>query len=108
MPHSVITYCQDESFTIIKPIDLNMIAWSTQKFNFDNSPIDEISIALERYLNKEIIFPQGSQNIRYTGAFNNPSDSEVATIIALAMGWNYEISTTEIKFSIKKDVINQP
>ena len=92
---------ETNSFTELKPIDVNMLAWKTQEFNFDNTPINEIVIALERFLGKRIELPKNTSNIRYTGAFDSPEDKEVAAVLALAMGWDYEITEEAIIFYTK-------
>lgn len=88
-------------FTESEPLNANLLAWKTQKFNFDNTPIEEIIVALERFLGKKIELPQNTSGIRYTGTFDNPKDKEVAAVLALAMGWDYEITDDTITFSIK-------
>jgi len=90
------------SFSSINHINKNLLAWRTQKFEFDNTPIVEVVGALERYLNKQIKLPENSDTIRYTGAFENPTDTQIAEVLSLALGWEYKLVKSGIVFSQKK------
>jgi transmembrane sensor len=89
-------------FSEKKALNSNLLAWHTKKIEFDNTPIYEAVESLERFINKSILIPENSNDIRYTGSFNNPSEKEIAEVIALALGWNYKISDEAITFSEKK------
>jgi ferric-dicitrate binding protein FerR (iron transport regulator) len=91
----------NNNFEKVKPLDINSLAWNTHHLKFNNSPINEVADALERYLNKNIILPENIGNMRYTGEFTNPSEKDIVEILSLAMGWNYKITKTSIIFTIK-------
>ena len=92
---------KENKFTELKPLDKNMLAWETQKLDFDNTPISDIATALERFLNKKIELPKNTSDIRYTGTFDNPKEKEIASVLALALGWDYKITKESIVFSVK-------
>jgi len=93
---------QTITFSETEPIDKNLLAWHTKAFEFDNAPINEVVVSLERFLNTKIELPQNIANVRYLGTFNNPSEQEIAEILSLALGWNYKINKNTIHFSTKE------
>jgi len=90
-----------DSFEKVKPLDANTLAWNTHHLKFNNTPINEVANALERYLNKDIVLPEDTENMRYTGEFTNLSEKDIIEVISLAMGWNYKISDTSIIFTVR-------
>ena len=91
-----------QSFSNSKPINKNMIAWHTKQFEFNNTPIEEVIVSLERYIGKTITMPKNISDVRYTGTFDNPTETEIAEVISLALGWNYKISKNSIVFKGKR------
>ncbi len=90
------------SFSKLKTVDNNLLAWQTKQFEFNNTPINDVVVSLERFINKKIELPNNSLDLRYTGTFSNPSDKEIANVLALSMGWDYKITKGAIKFTIPK------
>ncbi len=90
------------SFSELKEVDNNLLAWQTKQFEFNNTPIDEVIVSLERFINKKIELPANTLDLRYTGTFDDPSDKEIADVLALSMGWDYKISKGAIKFTTPK------
>lgn len=93
---------KENNFSQKRAVDKNLMAWYTKEFNFDNIPIVEAIQSLERYIGKEIVLPQNSGKLRFTGAFSNPSEKDIAEVISLAMGWEYKITSSAITFNSKK------
>ena len=93
---------ETQSFSKAKPINKNMIAWHTKKFEFNNTPIEEVIVSLERFIGKNITMPKNIVDVRYTGTFENPTEKEIAEVISLALGWDYKISKNSISFNKKR------
>lgn len=89
-------------FSDINTIDKNLLAWHTKHFDFDNTPINEVIVALGRFIDKSIIVPNNISKVRYTGTFDNPTESEVAEVIAMSLGWDYKITKKSLIFTAKK------
>jgi ferric-dicitrate binding protein FerR (iron transport regulator) len=90
------------SFSKTTKLNKNLLAWHTKVFEFDNTPINDVALALGRYINKPIQLPDNLSDIRYTGTFNNASEQEIAEVLALALGWNCNISKNSISFTLQQ------
>lgn len=79
----------------------NAVAWKTNELIFDNSPITEVATQLSAFLGKQVLIPNHQSDLRYSGSFSNPSEKDVAEVLALAMGWEYKITNKALIFSKK-------
>ncbi len=79
----------------------NITAWQSGEFNFDSTSLSELKESIERYFNKELIFPSEYNKLSYSGHFSNPSADDFAQTIAISFGWNYSVSEKQIIFSEK-------
>lgn len=91
--------CSQMALQPTDSLDHNAISWHTKQFVFNNKPMQQIVNQLGKFLNKKIVLPNNSQRIPFTGTFDNPTEQNVAEIIATAMNWNYSITDNEIVFS---------
>ena len=82
-------------------VDPNLLSWKTGLFQFNNSPLSEVIPSLERYLEIKIKLPEGTEQLKYSGKFTNPSAGQIADILSIAMGWEYEISDNTIIFTVQ-------
>lgn len=80
-------------------LDTNNIAWNTGAFVFNGKPMSKVAMQIGTYLNKKVVLPEGTQNLQYSGRFENPTSEIFAEIVATAMNWNYTITETEIVFT---------
>jgi len=94
---------QASKVTDITEFNLNVVSWKTKNLEFDNTPISEVAKLLEDLIGKKIVIPDNSNQIRYSGSFNNPSIQQAAEVLGLALGWDYRITDNSVVFSIKKE-----
>jgi ferric-dicitrate binding protein FerR (iron transport regulator) len=95
----------ENKFKDIRKIDNNGLAWRTNKLYFDNSLLTDVAEDIEQFLGKQIVLPPNASSLRYTGTFDNSSEKDIVSTLALAMGWSYEISDGVIIFT-KKSINN--
>lgn len=91
----------NNNFSNKREVNANLLAWYTKKFDFDNTPIEEVAESLKHFINKEIELPANNGELRYSGSFNNPTAKDIAEVISIAMGWNFKITDKAIIFSEK-------
>ncbi len=94
-----------KKMSAISELNPNANSWNTNNFTFNNTPITEVANQLEVYFGKQLILPKNTENIRYSGTFTNPTDQQVAEVLALAMGWEYKISKNSVTFIVKENVL---
>jgi ferric-dicitrate binding protein FerR (iron transport regulator) len=81
----------------------NAVAWKTNELKFDNTPIEEVATQLSQFLGKQVVLPSQNVQLRYSGSFLNPTEKDLAKVIALAMGWQYKITNKSLIFTEKAD-----
>lgn len=63
--------------------------WKDHKLYFNNTPLNEVFIELERYFGKKIILPKDVPVVKFTGRFENPEWENVMKSICLSAGFSY-------------------
>lgn len=91
--------------TPVATLNCNANSWNTGSFVFDNTPINEVALQLGEFIGKKLIIPTHTDHLRYSGTFQNPTDEQIAQVLALAMGWEYKISKQSVIFIIKEKPI---
>jgi ferric-dicitrate binding protein FerR (iron transport regulator) len=96
-------YFDTHSGTISKQevFNRNAISWKNNQLIFNNTPLESVASQLSEYFGKQVILPDNVQELRYSGTFDNPSEKNIAQVIALAMGWEYKITNKAIVFTPK-------
>ncbi|MFA6400244.1 MAG: FecR domain-containing protein [Salinivirgaceae bacterium] len=89
--------------TDITEFNPNAVSWKTKNLQFDNTPITEVASLLGELIGKQVIIPENSNQIRYSGSFDDPTTQQAAEVLGLAMGWEYKITHNSVVFSIKKE-----
>lgn len=92
----------DESFHTKSLHNNHITLWQNGNFKFDNTPLPHLIESFEHYYSKSISYPDKTENLKYSGQFNNPLETEFAEIVGLAFGWKYKITEDQIIFSDKK------
>jgi ferric-dicitrate binding protein FerR (iron transport regulator) len=73
-------------FEKLKNTDLNYLAWENHALSFNNSPMAQVILDLERYYNVKVTLTDRSISIlHYTSEFKNPSLNEVLKEMELAL-----------------------
>ena len=91
--------CEKKQLMPTDTLDTNNIAWNTGSFVFNGKAMSKVASQIGTYLNKKVVLPEGTQNLQYSGHFENPTSEVFAEIVATAMNWNYTITDSEIIFS---------
>jgi ferric-dicitrate binding protein FerR (iron transport regulator) len=81
----------------------NVVSWKTKNLHFDNAPITEVASLLGELIGKKVIIPDNSNQIRYSGSFDDPTAQQAAEVLGLAIGWEYKITHSSVIFSLKKE-----
>lgn len=91
--------CEKKLLMPTDTLDTNNIAWNTGAFVFNGKPMSKVASQMGSFLNKKVVLPEGTQNLQYSGHFENPTSEVFAEIVATAMNWNYTITDSEIIFT---------
>ncbi|HAM97808.1 MAG TPA: hypothetical protein DCQ26_04295 [Marinilabiliales bacterium] len=101
----IVYSAANNHLSAVSKMNVNADSWKTMNFTFDNTPITEVADQLSSFIGKEVVLPKNTDNVRYSGTFSNPTDQQVAEVLALAMGWEYKISKNSVTFIIKEKAL---
>lgn len=76
----------------------NKLAWRTGKCDFNNTPMKEVVLLLEKYLDITIRIPDSKIELNYSGHFIEPTAQQVAEIFAQAFSMTYTLNDKELIF----------
>lgn len=77
------------------------LSWINQSLIFENTPMKQVGVTLERYFNKKIIVPDALKNCLITGTFQHPELKETLDIICTMVGFSYSEKADTLIFSGK-------
>lgn len=83
----MISFTDERGFS--KAVSINLdhyLAWRSNKFSFERTPLSEAMAEIERYYNLEVTFQNDSvRNKRLTGIFKTDSLEQILSIISLTL-----------------------
>lgn len=83
----MISFTDERGFS--KAVNINLdhyLAWRSNKFSFERTPLSEAMAEIERYYNLEVTFQNDSiRNKRLTGIFKTDSLEQILSIISLTL-----------------------
>jgi ferric-dicitrate binding protein FerR (iron transport regulator) len=84
------------------PDHLHAVPWLKDEILFDNDPLSEIAVTLERMYNVNVIFADEKvKEYSYTGLIRNNSLQNVLELISSTSPVDYRITSDTIKFFVK-------
>lgn len=98
-PFEKATISANGQITKTKVAGLNSLAWYNGKFSFDNTPLSEVAIYLNRTYDKAIELPTHLQNCHITMNMSTKNIDALLKNITLAIGIDYQIEGDRIVFS---------
>lgn len=83
----MISFTDAKGFSVAANINLyHYLAWRSNKFSFERTPLFEAMGEIERYYNLEVIFQNDAiRNRRLTGVFKTDSLEQILSIISLTL-----------------------
>lgn len=93
LPNNLVRYTPTKGL-IVSDIDVNnLIAWKTNTLHFEDMPLDEVAVILERWYNAEIEFQNSAiKTCRINGEFRNQRLSEVLESIQYMYNVDFKFS----------------
>lgn len=102
---SAITFnLKSESFGNVREVDSMKIPG--QLLNFQNTPLSEIIVSIQKVYGKKIIIENGISNKTFTGQLDGMSYTSVIKVICESLGLEYSISDSI--YMLKAKTIEQP
>lgn len=91
------TRVADNERLVRDPIDPEeSTAWRNRKLHFNDTPLEEVFIEVERYFGIKIILSPTLRPVKFTGRFDNPKWQDVMNTTCTSAGIHYEMKDDSI------------
>lgn len=93
----------DNGTSVIKNGNTNMnpVAWMEKRLLFENTPMSQVAIALQRYFQVDVKLPADMSKCLISGDFSKPQLTEMMDVICLTVGCEYQLRGNTLIFSGK-------
>ena len=91
-------FSKEQNTIALQSYDQNKISWKTLKFQFNATPLSDATSLIEKAYNINIRIPANSEKLVITSEFENYNVADIAELISLTFGWQYDLGKEELQF----------